>query len=108
MNEEEKSFFQKYYPSKFGKKFNPYETLGVDEKADFEKIKEAYRKNSLKYHPRVDTSEEAQSKFRDLSRAFNELSEKQTDDYGEDVSSKSLFKDFDDEVEGFDKNSKKN
>ena len=54
-----------------GKKFNPYETLGVSNDADLDKIKEAYRSNSLKYHPKVDNSAEGQRRFKDLARAYN-------------------------------------
>ena len=54
-----------------GKKFNPYETLGIDAKADLDIIKEAYRIQALKSHPKVDSSSDAQRRFSDLSRAYN-------------------------------------
>ncbi len=101
---EEKEFFQKHYPEKVGKKFNPYETLGIDQNADIQKIKQAYRTNALKYHPKNNSTPEATQKFKDVSRAYNELiSLKQTNDYGEDVSTKSLFQDFHKEMENFSK-----
>lgn len=90
-----------------GKKFNPYEVLNVDKNADLEQIKEAYRANAIKYHPKSDTSVEAQRKFQDIARAYNELlhevSERRTDDMGEDVSTKSLFEDFQHQMEEFNK-----
>lgn len=83
LSKEEKEFFEKHYPERVVKKFNPYEVLGIDEKAGIEKIKEAYRTNAIKYHPKNDSSEEAQKKFTDLSRAYNELiNKRQTNDYG--------------------------
>lgn len=46
----------------------------------------------------MDNSEGAQRRFKDLARAYHELLEdrqnKQRDDHGEDVSTKSLFEDF--------------
>jgi DnaJ like chaperone protein len=61
-------------------KHNPYVLLGVEEGVSFEKVKTAYRKMILKYHPdkrgpKV-TEEEANQKFRDIQRAF-EIIEKE-------------------------------
>jgi DnaJ-class molecular chaperone len=41
------------------------------QKADLNKIKEAYRIQALKSHPKVDSSSDAQRRFSDLSRAYN-------------------------------------
>lgn len=102
---EEKEFFEKHYPEKVGKKFNAYETLGIDMNADIQKIKEAYRVNALKYHPKNNNSAEAKQKFSDISRAYNEiLHEKQTSEYGGDVTTKSFFEDFHRDMESFGKN----
>jgi hypothetical protein len=31
---EERAFFEKHFPERVGKQFNPYETLGIDKNAD--------------------------------------------------------------------------
>lgn len=58
----------------FTGKHNPYVLLGVEEGVSLEKVKTAYRKMILKYHPdkRSDkiTEEEASQKFREIQRAF--------------------------------------
>jgi DnaJ like chaperone protein len=59
-------------------KYNPYVLLGVEEGAAFEKVKSAYRKMILKFHPdkRGDklTEEEANRKFREIQKAFELIS----------------------------------
>ncbi len=57
---------------------NPYVLLGVEEGVSFEKVKSAYRKMILKYHPdkrdpKV-TEEEANRKFREIQKAFDVVS----------------------------------
>ena len=56
---------------------NPYHTLGVDEGATWEQIKQAYRKMILKHHPDKRTAnvseEEAGAKFREIQKAFELL-----------------------------------
>lgn len=47
--------------------------MGVDKSADLEKIKNAYRDNAIKYHPKINQTSEGRKKFEDLSRAYNEL-----------------------------------
>lgn len=55
-------------------------------------MKEAYRTNAIKYHPKNDQTEIGKKKFEEISRAFNEIvHKKQTNDYGEDISTKNLF-----------------
>mmetsp|Transcript_17045 Transcript_17045/g.33330 ORF Transcript_17045/g.33330 Transcript_17045/m.33330 type:complete len:363 (+) Transcript_17045:563-1651(+) len=52
-----------------------YEVLGLDEDATDKDIKSAYRKLSLKYHPdRNPDNEEAETKFREVSFAYEVLS----------------------------------
>lgn len=71
-----------------GKDF--YEVLGVSKDADDSKIKTAYKKLALKYHPdrNPGKEEEASAKFKDVSRAFEVLSDPQTrqryDQFGEE------------------------
>lgn len=43
VKENERGFFEKHYPEKYQKKFNPYEVLGVDKKSTIDQIKDAYR-----------------------------------------------------------------
>ena len=54
---------------------NPYEILGVDKTADEKTIKSAYRKLAKKYHPDVNKTKEAESKFKDINEAYEILSD---------------------------------
>ncbi|MDU5504394.1 MAG: DnaJ domain-containing protein, partial [Anaerococcus vaginalis] len=48
-----------------------YEILGVDKKADAEKIKKAYRKLAKKYHPDLHPDDkEASKKFAKINEAY--------------------------------------
>ncbi|KIO26338.1 hypothetical protein M407DRAFT_202255 [Tulasnella calospora MUT 4182] len=54
-----------------------YALLGIDRKADDDAIKKAYKKMALKWHPdRNKGSEEANQKFKEISEAFEVLSDK--------------------------------
>ncbi len=50
-----------------------FRILGLSEGADQEKIKKAYRKLALKYHPDVNPSEEAKSRFIKIVEAYEFL-----------------------------------
>lgn len=53
------------------KGFDPYEILNVEENAPIEKIKKAYRKLALLYHPdRNQDNPEAAAKFIMISKAY--------------------------------------
>lgn len=67
-----------------------YEILGVDKKANFEEIKRAYRKLSMKWHPDKNKSAEAEERFKEIGRAYSVLS---------DVESRNKY---DREKDGFD------
>jgi preprotein translocase subunit Sec63 len=56
-------------PAKGGSDY--YRTLGVPRSADTKKIKKAYRKLALQWHPdkNPDNQEEAEAKFREITEA---------------------------------------
>ena len=55
-----------------------YDILGVSTNADADTIKKSYRKKALKYHPdrNKDNKEESEKKFKELSHAYEILSDK--------------------------------
>ena len=54
-----------------------YEILGVKREATEAEIKSAYRKLARKYHPDVNKTKEAESKFKDINEAYEVLGDKQ-------------------------------
>ncbi|XP_022659590.1 dnaJ protein homolog 1-like isoform X2 [Varroa jacobsoni] len=65
-----------------------YSILGVTKDATLDEIKKAYRKLALKYHPDKNKSPEAAEKFREVSSAYEILSNKEKretyDKFGEE------------------------
>jgi DnaJ-class molecular chaperone len=60
------------------KGFGPYEILGVEQDAPIEKIKKAYRKLALIYHPdRNRDNPEASAKFIMISKAYECLTDEE-------------------------------
>ncbi len=54
-----------------------YDLLGVDRDADADAIKKAYRRLARKLHPDVNPDPETQEKFKEVSRAYEVLSDPQ-------------------------------
>ncbi|MBG0740234.1 molecular chaperone DnaJ [Paeniglutamicibacter antarcticus] len=54
---------------------NHYDALGVSRDATGEEIKKAYRKLARKYHPDVAEGEDAQDRFKNVSHAYEVLSD---------------------------------
>jgi len=52
-----------------------YEVLGVSKTASKEKIKDAYRKLAMQYHPDRNKSPDAEEKFKEISEAYAVLSD---------------------------------
>lgn len=66
---------------------NYYEILGIDKNATDDEIKQAFRRQALKYHPdRNPGNPEAEKKFKEVSQAYDVLSDPQKrrvyDQYG--------------------------
>ena len=88
---------------------NYYQILGVSKNASESEIKKAYRTLALKYHPdkaKASDKEEYENKFKDISKAYSVLSDKESrekyDMFGEEglngpghsVNPNDLFKQF--------------
>lgn len=54
-----------------------YSTLGVEKSATPEEIQKAYRKLARKYHPDVNKSTEAESRFKEINEAYQVLSDEE-------------------------------
>lgn len=54
-----------------------YDILGVDKGASQDEIKKAYRKLSKKYHPDINDADDAEEKFKEVSEAYEVLSDEQ-------------------------------
>ncbi len=52
-----------------------YEVLGVGKDASKDEIKKAYRKLSKKYHPDINKEEGSDDKFKEISEAYEILSD---------------------------------
>jgi len=54
-----------------------YKTLGVSKTASDQEIKSAYRKLALQYHPDKNKTKEAETKFKEVTKAYEVLSDSQ-------------------------------
>lgn len=67
---------------------NYYDVLGVETSASESEIKKAYRKLAMKYHPDKNPDEKASEKFKEISHAYDVLSDQEKrelyDQYGEE------------------------
>lgn len=54
-----------------------YEVLGVSKTASLDEIKKAYRKLALQYHPDKNKTKEAEAKFKEVTKAYEVLSDSQ-------------------------------
>ena len=65
-----------------------YETLGVSREATKEEIQASYRKLARQWHPDVNKAPEAEERFKEISEAYDTLSDPETrrryDAFGED------------------------
>ncbi|MEW3594439.1 DnaJ domain-containing protein, partial [Enterococcus entomosocium] len=63
-----------------------YEVLGLQKGASDDEIKKAYRKLSKQYHPDINKEPDAEAKFKEISEAYEILSDSQKraayDQYG--------------------------
>jgi curved DNA-binding protein len=52
-----------------------YQILGVSKNSTPDELKKAYRKLARKYHPDTNKDKDAESKFKDISEAYDVLSD---------------------------------
>lgn len=75
--------------------------LGLKKDATLDQVKEAYREQAIKYHPKTNSSPEAEQKFKDLAQAYDMITNKNIHEELATVSAKSLFDDFEKEIDKF-------
>jgi len=75
-----------------------YETLGINDNANMSEIKKAYKKLAKKYHPDLNKTKEAEEKFKEVSGAYEVLSDpskkSKYDQFGDSMFGGQNFHDF--------------
>lgn len=75
-----------------------YDTLEINENASSEEIKKSYRKLARKYHPDINKEKGAEEKFKEITAAYEILSDPQKkaqyDQYGDGMFGGQNFSDF--------------
>ncbi|WRC59178.1 DnaJ domain-containing protein [Helicobacter pylori] len=75
-----------------------YQTLDVSENASQDEIKKSYRRLARKYHPDLNTTKEAEEKFKEINAAYEILSDeekrRQYDQFGDNMFGGQNFSDF--------------
>lgn len=98
-HENEKAFFKKHYPEKIEEPFDPYKVLELNKDATLDQVKDAYRKLAIKYHPKNNSAPDAENKFAEVAKAYQEIVEaKERRDLGE-FGFNSFFEDIEKEVD---------
>ena len=54
--------------------------MGLKKDATIEQVKEAYRENALKYHPKNANTPEAEQKFKEVAEAYNAIRNKKAEE----------------------------
>lgn len=52
---------------------DPYSILGIPQNSSFDEVKSAYRKLAKKYHPDVNKEKDAENKFKEITKAYEEI-----------------------------------
>ena len=77
-----------------------YDALGVSRTATTEEIQQAYRKLARRYHPDVNSDPDAENRFKEISEAYQVLSDpsarKRYDRFGKDF--RQVPEDYDERV----------
>lgn len=77
------------------KSYDPYKILGVTRNSSEDDIKKAYRKLALQFHPDKNKDPEAVEKFKEISRAYTDITSNSVDDmFDEFPELKEMFKMF--------------
>ncbi len=71
---------------------NYYTVLNIDKDADEKEIKKAYRKLAMEFHPDINTNEDAEETFKEISEAYAVLSDNEKRRYYDQMGHMDTFK----------------